>query len=90
MTRLSNRTTPVAVVSQDSEFIEFLARWSGRVPPGRWSVPAAYFPAIDHEILKTDLRRRIACRRTLAVLDRIIDGSNPQEPVHLYYAGDAA
>ena len=25
---------------------------------------------------------------TLAVLDRIIDGSNPQEPVHLYYPGD--
>ena len=47
-----------------------------------------YFPAIDHEILKADLRQRIACRRTLAVLDRIIDGSNPQEPVHLYYAGD--
>ena len=47
-----------------------------------------YFPAIDHEILKADLRRRIACRRTLAVLDRIIDGSNPQEPVHLYYPGD--
>ncbi len=47
-----------------------------------------YFPAIDHAILKADLRRRIACRRTLAVLDRIIDGSNPQEPVHLYYPGD--
>ena len=47
-----------------------------------------YFPAIDHEILKADLRRRVACRRTLAVLDRIIDGSNPQEPVHLYYPGD--
>ena len=47
-----------------------------------------YFPAIDHEVLKADLRRRIACRRTLAVLDRIIDASNPQEPVHLYYPGD--
>ena len=47
-----------------------------------------YFPAIDHAILKADLRRRIACRRTLAVLDRIIDGSNPQEPVHGYYPGD--
>ena len=41
-----------------------------------------YFPAIDHAILKADLRRRIRCPRTLAVLDRIIDGSNPQEPVH--------
>ena len=47
-----------------------------------------YSPAIDHEILKTDLRRRIRCRRTLAVLDRIVDSSNPQEPVHLYYPGD--
>ena len=47
-----------------------------------------YFPAIDHAILKTDLRRRIRCRRTLAVLDRIVDCSNPQEPVHLYYPGD--
>ncbi len=47
-----------------------------------------YFPAIDHEVLKADLRRRIACRRTLDVLDRIVDGSNPQEPVHIYYPGD--
>ena len=27
-----------------------------------------YFPAIDHAILKSDLRRRIACRSTLALL----------------------
>ena len=47
-----------------------------------------YFPAIDHEILKRDLRRRIACPRTLALADRIVDGSNPQEPVPLYYPGD--
>ena len=47
-----------------------------------------YFPAMDHEVLKADLRRRIACRRTLAVLDRIVDASNPQEPVNLYYPGD--
>jgi retron-type reverse transcriptase len=47
-----------------------------------------YFPAIDHAILKRDLRRRIACPRTLEVLDRIVDGSNPQEPVNLYFPGD--
>ena len=47
-----------------------------------------YFPAIDHEILKADLRRRIACACTLALADRLIDGSNPQEPVQLYYPGD--
>ena len=47
-----------------------------------------YFPAIDHEVLKVDVRRRIRCRRTLNVLDLIVDGSNPQEPVHVHYPGD--
>ena len=47
-----------------------------------------YFPAIDHQILKDDLRRRIACPRTLALADRIVDCSNPQEPVDLYFPGD--
>ncbi len=47
-----------------------------------------YFPAIDHEILKRALRRRIACPRTLWLIDAIIDGSNPQEPVELYFPGD--
>ena len=47
-----------------------------------------YFPAIDHEILKADVRRRIACQRTLTLADQIIDGSNPQEPVYRYYPGD--
>ena len=42
-----------------------------------------YFPAVDHVILKTYLRRRIACERTLALADRIVDGSNRQEPVLL-------
>ena len=47
-----------------------------------------YFPAIDHQTLKTDLRRRISCPRTLWLLDAVIDGSNPQEPVHIHYPGD--
>ena len=47
-----------------------------------------YFPAIDHAILKRDPRRCLACARTLALADRIIDGSNRQEPVNLYYPGD--
>ncbi len=47
-----------------------------------------YFPAIDHEILKADLRRRIGCAPTLWLLDTIIDGSNPQEPLYFYYPGD--
>jgi retron-type reverse transcriptase len=47
-----------------------------------------YFPAIDHAVLKADLRRRIACPATLRLLDDVIDGSNPQEPVNLWFAGD--
>ena len=47
-----------------------------------------YFPAVDHAILKRDLRRRLACGPTLDLADRIINGSNPQEPVHLYFPGD--
>ena len=47
-----------------------------------------YFPAIDHEILKRDVRRRIGCSRTLALADRIVDASNPQEPVNLHFPGD--
>lgn len=47
-----------------------------------------YFPAIDHAILKATYRRRIACRQTLWLLDAIVDGSNAQEPVNLYFPGD--
>jgi retron-type reverse transcriptase len=47
-----------------------------------------YFPAIDHAILKRDLRRRVACPATLWLLDTIIHGSNPQEPVELRFPGD--
>jgi hypothetical protein len=47
-----------------------------------------YFPAIDHQVLKGDIRRRIACERTLWLIDTIIDASNRQEPVDLYYPGD--
>lgn len=37
---------------------------------------AKYFASIDHTILKQQLRRRIACRPTLALLDHIIDSAN--------------
>ena len=47
-----------------------------------------YFPAIDHAILKADLSRRISCEKTLWLLDTIIDGSNAQEAVELYFPGD--
>lgn len=47
-----------------------------------------YFPAIDHSILKFAFRRRIKCLRTLALLDLIVDGSNAQEPLNLYFDSD--
>lgn len=47
-----------------------------------------YFPSIDHQILKDLMRRRIGCDRTLGLVDAIIDGSNPQEPVYRYFDGD--
>jgi len=47
-----------------------------------------YFPAIDHAILKSDFRRRIGCLPTLALLDLIVDRSNRQEPVNLYFDSD--
>ena len=47
-----------------------------------------YFPSIDHEILKTMLHRRLADTGTGWLIDRIIDGSNDQEFVCDYFAGD--
>ena len=47
-----------------------------------------YFPAMDHQVLKRDLRRRIGCSRTLWLAGAIIDASNPQEPVEMYFPGD--
>lgn len=47
-----------------------------------------YFPSIDHAILKAEFRRRIACERTLWLMDTIVDGSNAQEPVELHFPGD--
>jgi RNA-directed DNA polymerase len=47
-----------------------------------------YFPSIDHAILEAEFRRHISCERTLALMDRIVDGSNAQEPVNFYYPGD--
>jgi retron-type reverse transcriptase len=48
-----------------------------------------YFPSIDHAILKDLIRRAIKCRRTLELVDRIIDGSNEQEEVIQYFPGDS-
>lgn len=48
-----------------------------------------YFPSIDHTILKQEIRRKIKCKDTLWLVETIIDGSNPQEPVTDYFPGDA-
>ncbi|MBW4585229.1 RNA-directed DNA polymerase [Aetokthonos hydrillicola Thurmond2011] len=37
-----------------------------------------YFPSIDHEILKSLIRRKIKCPDTLWLIDTIIDNSNEQ------------
>lgn len=47
-----------------------------------------YFPTIDHEILKNEIRRVIADPDMLWLVDKIIDNSNPQEPVLDYFPGD--
>lgn len=47
-----------------------------------------YFPSIDHEILKTLLRRKIKCPDTLWLLDRIVDCSNEQLSVVDHFPGD--
>ncbi len=47
-----------------------------------------FFPSMDHQVLKAVLRRTICCGDTLWLLERIIDGSNRQEPVCALYPGD--
>jgi retron-type reverse transcriptase len=47
-----------------------------------------YFASIDHEILNRQLARVIKCKPTLHLAARIIAGSNPQEEVIQYFAGD--
>lgn len=47
-----------------------------------------YFPSVDHQILKEKIRRKIKCRRTLELIDLIIDFSNTQEPVLYYFPDD--
>lgn len=47
-----------------------------------------YFPSIDHEILKSGIRRIIGCPGTLELIDRIIDGSNAPDVVPDYFPGD--
>jgi retron-type reverse transcriptase len=47
-----------------------------------------YFPSIDHEILKTLLRRKLKCPDTLWLIDTLIDNSNEQLLVIEHFQGD--
>lgn len=47
-----------------------------------------YFPSIDHEILKSLIRHKIKCLKSLALIDLIIDNSNIQERNVDYFKGD--
>jgi RNA-directed DNA polymerase len=47
-----------------------------------------YFPNLDHDLLKAALRQKIKCPETLWLIDRIIDGSNPQGEDAEYFPGD--
>lgn len=47
-----------------------------------------YFPSMDHAVLKTAVRRTLKCRDTLWLIDLILDHSNEQEPVGLWFEGD--
>jgi len=47
-----------------------------------------YFPSIDHAILMERIARKIKCRDTLWLIERIVMNSNPQEEVVRYFPGD--
>lgn len=47
-----------------------------------------FFPSIDHDVLKQQIRRKISCPETLWLVDTIIDRSNRQEEVLDYFDGD--
>ncbi|WP_017305776.1 RNA-directed DNA polymerase [Spirulina subsalsa] len=47
-----------------------------------------FFPSINHNILKSIIRRKIKCKNTLWLIDLIIDNSQNLEPVLHYFSGD--
>jgi retron-type reverse transcriptase len=47
-----------------------------------------YFPSIDLEILKDQIRRKLKCADTLWLIETIIDAGNPQEEVIEFFPGD--
>jgi len=47
-----------------------------------------FFPSIDHEILKGLIVRKVKDPHVLWLVNRIIDHSNPQDPVLAWFPGD--
>ena len=47
-----------------------------------------FFPSIDHAILKGLVARKVKDPHVLWLVDRIIDHSNPQDPVLMWFPGD--
>ena len=65
------------------------AKWAaGRFPYVLKCDVRKYFASIDHQVLNGLLEKVVKCKRTLDLASRIIDGSNAQEEVIHYFAGD--
>ena len=47
-----------------------------------------FFPSVDHALLQEILARKIKDPGILALVRRIVEGSNPQEPAVFYFPGD--
>lgn len=47
-----------------------------------------FFPSLDHQILKQEIRWKIKCKDTLWLIDTIIDNSNPQQKQLEWFDGD--
>lgn len=63
-------------------------RWCSRFPLALRCDIRKFFPSIDHDLLKSKVRRVFKDALLLALLDAIVDGSNPQEPVSSWFLGD--
>ena len=75
--------------SPDKSPQEVNAYYAGRIAAEQAKRRAAGLPDGGRTSRDVEhVRRRIRCARTLRLIDTVIDGSNPQEPVHLYYPGD--
>lgn len=68
--------------------VRLFQRWSRRRSWVLKGDVAKYFPSIDLEILKALVARKVKDRRVLDLVGRIVDASNPQEPVVHHFPGD--